>query len=179
MHAPTMHLRKAFKGSAGGHTWAHDGAVVEVPEALGMELLAIPDGGYTPHDPTQLAEMPAPEDLPVELAAYVQGLVERHVGDRAADAVGAMTAELTEHLERRFTTLRDELVRDMTALVVERVDALLAARAALPPNLTTPGTAAPDVVSPAGTPSDLAAASVASGAEVPAGAKNRATTSRR
>jgi len=179
MHEPTMHIRKQYKGAAGGHTWTHDGAVVEVPETLGMELLTIPNGGFTPHDPSQVAEMPAPEDLPVELAAYVQGLVERHVGDQAAEAVGALTAELVQLLERKLSDLRDVLVADVIALADERADKAQAQIDALRTyvehvaSLTVAGTAAPATVGPAGASSDPVDATVAEGAEVPAGVRRR------
>jgi hypothetical protein len=42
-----MRLKKATGGtSIGPHHWPHDGAVTEVPDELGRELLAIPDGGF-------------------------------------------------------------------------------------------------------------------------------------
>lgn len=41
-------LRKRQAGaSSHGHEWAEDGAVVEVPDDHAVELLGIPDGGFT------------------------------------------------------------------------------------------------------------------------------------
>jgi hypothetical protein len=42
-----MYLRKARAGSAPGHTWEHDGDVLEVDESLAEQLLRIPGGGFT------------------------------------------------------------------------------------------------------------------------------------
>jgi hypothetical protein len=58
-----MWLRKASGGSTipyGGDSffWPHDGAVIEVPGELGLELLAIPGAGYS--------EAEAPGDSPEE-----------------------------------------------------------------------------------------------------------------
>jgi hypothetical protein len=42
-----MRLKKATGGtSIGPHHWPHDGSVTEVPDELGRELLAIPEGGF-------------------------------------------------------------------------------------------------------------------------------------
>lgn len=41
-------IRKELAGGDSlGHTWAEDGAVVEMPHEQAEELLAIPDGGFT------------------------------------------------------------------------------------------------------------------------------------
>ena len=49
-----MWLRKDQAGSAPGHTWDKDGDVLEVDDALGAELLAIPGGGFTEVAPHEL-----------------------------------------------------------------------------------------------------------------------------
>lgn len=51
------YIRKAAAGGDSfGHSWPHDGAVVEVPHEEAEELLAIPDGGF------ELVLEPAAED---------------------------------------------------------------------------------------------------------------------
>lgn len=52
-----MLLRKEKAGSTIGHVWENDGDVVEVPYELGLELLAIPNGGFS-------EEARAEEDAP-------------------------------------------------------------------------------------------------------------------
>lgn len=42
-----MLVRKDKAGSAPGYTWDKDGQVLEVPDALGADLVAIPGGGFT------------------------------------------------------------------------------------------------------------------------------------
>lgn len=69
-----LHVSKARAGSSSlGFTWDADGAVVEVPDEVAAELVAIPDGGFTivsapdgesevaPADPQAVTE-PAPDD---------------------------------------------------------------------------------------------------------------------
>ena len=41
------YIRKAQAGSSADHVWAEDGAVVEVTVEQAVELLAIPDGGFS------------------------------------------------------------------------------------------------------------------------------------
>lgn len=42
-----LHVSKARAGSSSlGFTWDADGAVVEVPDEVAAELVAIPDGGF-------------------------------------------------------------------------------------------------------------------------------------
>lgn len=45
-----MWVRKEKAGSAPGHTWEHDGDVLEVDDDLGHELVAIPTGGFSEVD---------------------------------------------------------------------------------------------------------------------------------
>jgi hypothetical protein len=52
-------IRKHKAGSCPGHTWDSDGAVVEVDDALAVELLAIPDGGFSEVAPS--AQLSAPD----------------------------------------------------------------------------------------------------------------------
>lgn len=53
-------VRKKRAGSSShGHTWPHDGAVVDVPEHDARELVAIPDGGFAVVEPDP---DPAPTD---------------------------------------------------------------------------------------------------------------------
>jgi hypothetical protein len=47
-----MWIRKEKAGGAPGFTWEADGDVLEIPAELGLDLLAIPEGGFT--------EVPAP-----------------------------------------------------------------------------------------------------------------------
>lgn len=57
----SVHLRKEKGGTGiGPHFWDEDGAVVEVPDGLAAELLAIPDGGFTRADPPK-AKAAAPK----------------------------------------------------------------------------------------------------------------------
>lgn len=69
-----LHVSKARAGSCSlGFTWDTDGAVIEVPDEVAAELVAIPDGGYAvvsapdaedevaPADPQAVTE-PAPDD---------------------------------------------------------------------------------------------------------------------
>jgi hypothetical protein len=39
------------ESGVGPHWWPADGAVIEVPDHLAHDLLAIPDGGYSAADP--------------------------------------------------------------------------------------------------------------------------------
>ena len=52
-----MYLRKAQAGSAPGHTWDHDGQVVEVADELAWQLLSIPGGGFS-----EALPMPEPQE---------------------------------------------------------------------------------------------------------------------
>lgn len=55
-----MHVRKLHAGSAGPYTWETDGAVLDVPDVFGEELLAIPGAGFyevAPHQIASEAEM--------------------------------------------------------------------------------------------------------------------------
>lgn len=55
-----MYLRKERAGSAPGHEWPHDGAVIEVRDDLAEQLIRIPGGGFS------VAPAPTAEDEPVE-----------------------------------------------------------------------------------------------------------------
>lgn len=60
---PLVPVRKKLAGSdSNGNTWAEDGAVVRVPYEQAMELIAIPDGGFTvaDQDDTPAAEVTEP-----------------------------------------------------------------------------------------------------------------------
>lgn len=54
-----MYLRKQQAGSGGGHIWDGDGDVLEVDDETALDLLAIPDGGFS-----EVAEPPKPETAP-------------------------------------------------------------------------------------------------------------------
>lgn len=54
-----MWLRKAQAGSAPGHTWHEDGAIVEVLDELGHELLALVGGGFSRAEASAIPEPPA------------------------------------------------------------------------------------------------------------------------
>ncbi|NUP48071.1 MAG: hypothetical protein HOW97_12260 [Catenulispora sp.] len=54
-----MHVRKETAGTAGEHVWDQDGAVVEVPDELGLHLLEIPGGGFAAAPAPDEAEPPA------------------------------------------------------------------------------------------------------------------------
>lgn len=57
-----LHVSKARAGSSSlGFTWDADGAVVEVPDEVAAELVAIPDGGFTIVDAPAVAPEVAPE----------------------------------------------------------------------------------------------------------------------
>jgi hypothetical protein len=57
-----MWLRKSTGGTAiGPHEWPEDGSVTEVPDQLGRELLAIPEGGFEKVDePEPVTEITEP-----------------------------------------------------------------------------------------------------------------------
>lgn len=42
-----VYIRKAQAGSAPGYIWTSDGQIIEVDDNLGLQLLAIPGGGFT------------------------------------------------------------------------------------------------------------------------------------
>lgn len=138
-----MFLRRARAGSTATHTWPHDGSVVEVPDHLGAQYLAIPDAGFSAVSPEQAAD-------PAKLAAML-----RHGADPG-------TVELIRtELEAAVTEFRDELishVRHELGKFRDEVREHLARHT----SLTSEGTAAPDTVSPAGD-------SAASSTEPPAG----------
>ena len=46
-----MWLRKRTAGNAPGLSWENDGDVLEVPDGLGAELLALPAGDFEEADP--------------------------------------------------------------------------------------------------------------------------------
>lgn len=59
-------VRKAYAGSdSHGHVWPEDGAVVHMDYDLAMELVAIPDGGFSvvelEEEDGKTVEEPAPE----------------------------------------------------------------------------------------------------------------------
>ena len=57
----TIHIRKARAGStSGGRVWKHDGDVLELPYQEAVELLAIPDGGFTSVNPPHEQLTPYP-----------------------------------------------------------------------------------------------------------------------
>jgi outer membrane biosynthesis protein TonB len=58
-----MFLRKDRAGSAPGHVWPHDGAIIEVHDDLAEQLLLIPRGGFS------IAAAPQPEPEPVHEVA--------------------------------------------------------------------------------------------------------------
>jgi hypothetical protein len=64
-----LHVRKALAGSSShGYTWDADGAVVQVPYDVAVELAAIPDGGFSiveaPDEPEAAPEAVAEPDVP-------------------------------------------------------------------------------------------------------------------
>lgn len=59
-----MWLRKAQAGAAPGHTWDMDGAVVEVPDALGEDLLALTGAGFSRAEASSIPVVEAPEPEP-------------------------------------------------------------------------------------------------------------------
>lgn len=76
-----MWVRKNEPGSAPGHTWENAGDVLEVADDLGMDLVVIPNGGFT--------EVPAPAEDPAE--------PEPATGpDPAADADPELATEVDE-----------------------------------------------------------------------------------
>ena len=57
-----MRLKKETGGcEVAGFTWANDGDVVDVPDDLGAELLAIPGGGFSYVEPDAEPADPAPD----------------------------------------------------------------------------------------------------------------------
>lgn len=42
-----MYISKARAGNVAGHSWPHDGAILEVEDTLAEELIQIPNGGFT------------------------------------------------------------------------------------------------------------------------------------
>lgn len=57
-----MWLRKEKAGNAPGYTWENDGDVLEVPDELGLDLVAIPDGGFSEAAPPDDVPEPAPSE---------------------------------------------------------------------------------------------------------------------
>jgi hypothetical protein len=55
-----MWLRKNQAGSAPGHTWDEDGAVVEVDDGLGEELLALTGAGFSRAEASAIPVVEAP-----------------------------------------------------------------------------------------------------------------------
>lgn len=80
-----MLLRKEKAGTTVDHVWDEDGAVVEVPYELGLELLAIPNGGFTEVAQAEAAEPPA-EDPPADPPAPEQPGDEVRKPNQAASA---------------------------------------------------------------------------------------------
>lgn len=66
-----MHLRRERAGSDSyGHVWPEDGSVVEVTEEQGLDLLAIPDGGFSrvePATPVAVETTPAEPETPADI----------------------------------------------------------------------------------------------------------------
>ncbi|WP_327066896.1 hypothetical protein [Kitasatospora sp. NBC_01302] len=59
---PTVPLRKRLAGSDSyGHAWPEDGSVIDVDYEQAMDLLAIPDAGFTVADQPTTQGEPAPE----------------------------------------------------------------------------------------------------------------------
>lgn len=59
---PDVPLRKRLAGSDSyGNVWPKDGSVVEVPYGQAMDLLAIPDGGFSVADTAATDAGPAPD----------------------------------------------------------------------------------------------------------------------
>lgn len=61
-----MYLRKAQAGNAPGYEWTEDGQVIEVEDELAVQLLRIPDGGFSEALPTEPEAPPAPEPASAE-----------------------------------------------------------------------------------------------------------------
>lgn len=77
-----MFVRKNLPGGAsGGYTWDKPGAVLEIPDWLGEELLAIPNGGFT-----EVFPEPDPEPEPEETAPD-QDSDEAQEGDSAEETL--------------------------------------------------------------------------------------------
>lgn len=70
-----LHVSKTCAGSSSlGFTWDADGAVVEVPDEVAAELVAIPDGGFTIVDaPAAAAEVAPPDSQAVTEPAPADG----------------------------------------------------------------------------------------------------------
>lgn len=154
-----MHVRKARAGAGAGFVWAHDGAVVEVPDHIGHDLLCIPDGGFSEYRPDT---DPDPGTIPPELV----DLVTRTVDRRVADAVTELSAQLDRAVDRAIA-----------AKAAHAVDQAVAVRLA-GQTLTGPGSAVPDPVSPP----DASGEQGAAGAPAPeldaSGTPGRAATTR-
>lgn len=59
-----MWLRKERgESGVGPHWWPEDGSVIEVPDQLAADLMAVPDGGYSKADPPP---KPAPKAAKAE-----------------------------------------------------------------------------------------------------------------
>ncbi len=86
-----MFIRKARAGSAGTYTWPHDGAVVEVPDALGAELLAIGDGGFTEVRGGQGGVVDVGD---AQLSPRIVELIRTEVAAEVARVLGAPSADL-------------------------------------------------------------------------------------
>ncbi len=132
-----MYVRKARAGSSATHTWPHDGAVVEVPDDLGAELLSIPDGGFTEVRPDLVDAGDAGDAGPVANAGLIRLAVVAEMTE--------VRRELGEALDRALVRLHAELLEQL------RKD-LTAGGTAAPAAVSTPsgGPAEPAGVGPAG-----------------------------
>lgn len=92
-----MHIRKARAGSIPGHTWEHDGAVVEVENALAEQLLLIPGGGFS------IAEVPKMEEPQPEPAEPETAQNFDEVFDKGEPVEVASDTEETRTLQRKPT----------------------------------------------------------------------------
>lgn len=83
-----MWLRKEKAGNAPGYTWENDGDVLEVPDELGLDLVAIPDGGFSEAAPPDDVPDPAPSEED-EDAAVVTEISEAPSEDATAEPAKA------------------------------------------------------------------------------------------
>lgn len=128
-----MLLRKARAGSAAAYVWSHDGAVVEVPDHIGAELVDIPDAGFSEVSPGQPAQAPPGGRLTLGDEDRIRAMI--------GVAVDALRADM---LELARTTVLTEIARlgeDRSDLTPVSVAAQTAVSAPGGPSAASPGAA--------------------------------------
>ncbi len=167
-----MYVRKVRAGSAAGHTWPHDGAVVEVPDGLGHELLTIPDGGFAEVRPGDAED--AGDGGEVRRVAANAGLIRLAVVAELVDRLPTLRAEVADELRGELASQLDQALSRLRVAVRDDVLAELRREG----TLTADGTAAPAAVSAAGGPAAADTGTVGAGPPAASAAGRKAAAGR-